>query len=64
MFALLLLTAHLLTPMAAAAAPCPPAGMTRADLVTLKESKFDVPDEAGKALAERADKAATEIMRG
>jgi len=121
MLASLLLTTHLLTPMpATAAASCPPAGMTRADLAKLKESKFEVPaesernalavgllgclgdpdpevrdgvvfeglskwlrgkaltqatilaldhgieahDEAGKALAERADTAATEIMRG
>ncbi len=46
MFAPLLLTAHLLAPMAAtAASSCPPAGMTRADLTTLKESKFEVPDD-------------------
>jgi hypothetical protein len=55
MFAPLLLTAHLLNPMAAAAAsPCPPAGMTRTDLVKLKESKFEVPaDGERNALAVR-----------
>lgn len=46
MFAPLLLTALLLTSTAGAAAPsCPPAGMTRADLVRLKESKFEIPDD-------------------
>ena len=41
MFAPLLLTAHLLNPMAAAAAsPGPPAGMTRTDLPQMNEPKF------------------------
>lgn len=55
MFAPLLLSAHLLAPMAAtASASCPPTGMTRADLVKLKEAKFEVPaDEERNALALR-----------
>ncbi len=46
MFAPLLLTAQLLTPVASpAATSCPPAGMTRADLARLKESKFEIPED-------------------
>lgn len=46
MLAPLILTAQLLTPLASTAAPsCPPAGMTRADLTRLKESKFEIPDD-------------------
>lgn len=53
MIAPLLLTAHLLAPMATTAS-CPPAGMTRADLVKLKEAKFEVPaDEERNQLAVR-----------
>ncbi len=55
MFAPLLLTAHLLAPMVATApSSCPPAGMTRPDLIKLKETKFEVPqDDKRNALAVR-----------
>ena len=43
MLASTVLSAHLL--LAAPIAPCPPGGMTRADLVGLKQSKFEVASE-------------------